>query len=503
MISRVREILQRLTIFSKENLMDCMALQSEQHKPTRKLPPIAAIVLMLIAWLWICHILKFSSHYYIITAVTGLAFLVVASLMMDMCAQELTKKIKWVLIALLAVKMIGSVAYFAHFFVIRDGVDVSIAAYGDSHMHHRAAIEFHERWAKYGMELGLDPNSPTGYEPSYVTSLGYAGLLALIYAGVGIVPEAGIVVNSFLAFVFCLLAYRLFAFAGLPSRTALVGLAILFFCPALWLWSALLYKESLLFLVIAASSLAAIKLISEFSWKLLLLNIVLLALLLILRFSFVVPLLAMLLFGPFYLSQAPVRKKLIMLLAGGGVLMALLLLQANYNLINSTTSIMDTVKAVMNLKPSGGSFMTSGIGSIPPDITNFWYTLPARAVYILMIPMPWFGGAAAVERFDYIVSHFDAVYDITLFMALFIMLVQQRHIVATKVLNMLLLIGLMYFLIPLFFFFPSRRYFTIAIPFLLAYALPVLIQRKYAIASAAMAGIFISIVQIAYYARYS
>lgn len=495
----MRKILQKLPMPRRE----IQASRGGATWPSGQLQSAGAIMLVMGAWLWVCHLLKFSNHYNMITAVTGLAFLVIASLVMDMCAQELTKKIRWVLIALLVVKMIGSVAYFAHFFVIRDGVDVSIAAYGDSPLHHRAAIEFLERWAKYGIELGLNPNSPTGYEPSYVTSLGYAGLLALIYAGVGIVPEAGIVVNTFLAFVFCLLAYRLFAFAGLPSRTALVGLAILFFCPALWLWSALLYKESLLFLVIAASSLAAIKLIAEFSWRLLLLNVILLVLLLILRFSFVVPLLAMLLFGPFYLSKAPIRKKLITLLAGCVVLMALLVLQGNYNLINSTTSIMDTVKAVMNLKPSGGSFMTSGIGSIPPDITNFWYTLPARAAYILMIPMPWFGGATAVERFDYIISHLDAVYDITLFMALFIMLVQQRHIVPTKVQNMLLMVGLIYFLIPLFFFFPSRRYFTIAIPFLLAYALPVLTQRKYAIASVAMAGIFISIVQIAYYARYS
>ncbi len=421
---------------------------------------------------------------------------------MNLCAPELPEKIKWIFIGLLAMKMIGSVAYFDHFFIIREGSNVSIAAYGDSSLHHRAAVEFMGRWAKYGIDLGLNPDNHAGYEPSYVTSLGYSGLLALIYSNSGIVPEVGIVVNAFLAFVFCLLSYKLFTIAGLSTRTALVGLVVLFFCPGLWLWSALLYKESLLFTVVAACTLAVIKLIAEYSWRSLLLVIVLLVLLLTLRFSSVIPVLALLFLGPFYLRHT-FKKSLFVFLVGCGVLFALLIIQVNFNLMNTTVSIMDTVKTVMEIKPAGGHFMTNGIGSIPPNISNFWYTIPARAVYILMIPMPWFGGNSAVERFDYIVSHIDAVYDITLFMALLIILFQRKYIESTKVQNTLLLIGLMYFVIPLLFFSPSRRYMTIAIPFLLAYALPVLIQKKNAITSVIMAAIFISLVQIAYYAIYS
>ncbi|MBU2623832.1 MAG: hypothetical protein KKD92_16100 [Proteobacteria bacterium] len=427
----------------------------------------------------------------------------IISFAMNLCAPELPEKIKWILIGLLAMKMIGSVAYFEHFFIIRESGNVTITAYGDSFLHHRAAVEFLESWAKNGTDLGLNPDNQASYEPSLVTSLGYSGLLALIYFVAGIVPEVGIVVNAFLSFIFCLLSYKLFIIAGLSTRTALVGLVILFFCPGLWLWSALLYKDSLLFTIVAACTLAAIKLIDKYSWRSLLLVIVLLVLLLTLRFSFVIPLLALLLFGSFYLSQTTFKKSLFVSLAGGGVLIALLIIQVNFNLMNTTVSIMDTVKTVIDLKPAGGNFMTNGIGSISPNISNFWYTLPARAVYILMIPMPWFGGNSGVERFDYIVSHLDAVYDITLFMALLITLFQRKYIESIKIQNTLLVIGLMYFIIPLFFFSPGRRYMTIAMPFLLVYTLPFLIQKKNAITSLIMAAIFISIVQITYYAIYS
>jgi hypothetical protein len=159
--------------------------------------------------------------------------------------------------------------------------------------------------------------------------------------------------------------------------------------------------------------------------------------------------------------------------------------------------VINSATAVMDLTPTGGAFMSSGIGSLHPNINNFWYTLPARAVYLLMIPMPWFGGHSVIERIDYLFSHLDAVYDVTLLMAVFIMFFRNR-LSTSKAQVALLIIGLVYFAMPLFFYFPGRRYITIAFAFFLAYSLPVLLQKRGAIASVSMAAIFIFIVQFAY-----
>lgn len=501
-------------------------LQDNHGSQIQRLPGIVNIILVFFMWLLACHFLKDTSHYYIITVVTGLSLMATGFYITQLSAPELPKKFSLLLMSLLAAKMVFSVAYFNHFFVLRESVGLSITRYGDNYLYHNAAVEFLNIWPKYGMNLIGEAHCLPGHMPTSVSNWGYAAFLAVVYWVAGIIPEAGILFNTFLTFSFCLLSYKLFVLAGLSTRQAFAGLVILFLCPGLWLWSSLLYKDSLIFLIVMACILTLLRMGEKISLIQLSLVIVLLSSLLPLRYSYAAPLMALLALGPLYLQKRSFRKIASTLLMTCCLLIAVLAIQMKFNLMstcihpgvalnsasvseggisnesgaaisNEFGGVISSVTAVMDLTPTGGNFMSSGIGSIQPNITNFWYTLPARAVYILMIPMPWFGGHSAIERIDYLFSHLDAVYDVTLLMAVFIMFFRNR-LSASKEQNVLLIIGMAYFAMPLFFYFPGRRYITIAFVFFLAYALPVLLQKKSAIVSVAMAAIFISIVQFTY-----
>lgn len=490
----------------------------QNKKNGQSLEGIASIIVVLFVWVLVCHFLKVHSHYYIITVVTGLSLLATSFFMVQLSAPELSKKFSILLMGLLAVKMVISVVYFNHFFVARDSLGLSIIKYGDNYLYHNAALEFLEIWPKYGMNLIGEAHCLPGHMPTSVSNWGYAAFLAVIYWFAGIVPEAGVLFNTFLAFTFCLLSYKLFVVAGLSTRQASSGLVILFFCPGLWLWSSLLYKDSLIFLIVMACMLTLFRMGEKISLIRLSIVVVLLSALLPLRYSYTAPLMTLLVLGPLYLKKRSFRQTSLSILIACFVLMSVFAIQLKLNLMstcippvialnspsvvegdiyNEVGGVINSATAVMDLTPTGGNFMSSGIGSIHPSITNFWYTLPARAVYILMIPMPWFGGHSVIERTDYLFSHLDAVYDVTLLMAVLIMFFRNR-LSATKEQNVLLIIGMAYFAMPLFFYFPGRRYITIAFAFFLAYSLPVLLQRRGAIASAMMAVIFISVVQFAY-----
>ena len=455
------------------------------------------IALVTAAWLVLCAILKNTSNDQAITIVTVAAVLCASYFLSNLWVPHLPPKLKWVLLGVLALKLLGSLAYFDHFFVIRHGSTVDISAYGDSITHHKAALEFLNIWNKYHMQWDIGSRCMQNQVPTAVSSWGYAAFLGSIYVITGIIPEAGIVFNGFLAFVFCLMSYRLFIVAGLSDRLAATGLVILSACPALWLWSSLLYKDTFIFAVVMACVLAMLKLSEKWTAITVVLVILLLVLLLPLRYAYAAPLLVLLVCSPFYLQKISVRGTVAAMLVAAAILLALASVQAQFNLTNSCAPIVSSAAIVMDLKPAGGNFMSHGIGSIPPNFFNFWYALPARAVYILLIPMPWFGGNLPVEKLDYIISHLDTVYDMVLFFAVPIMALQRKY-KTTRKQDAVLAVGLMYFAIPLFFFFPGRRYMTIVVPFLLAYTLPLLLQRNRAILSAVLAIAFIAVVQITY-----
>jgi hypothetical protein len=180
-------------------------------------------------------------------------------------------------------------------------------------------------------------------------------------------------------------------------------------------------------------------------------------------------------------------------LCGLGLVSLGLVAAATQQLLGETST-----GTLLNLKPAGGQFMTEGIGSNIPSFTNFYYVLPARAIYILMTPMPWFGAESVLEQIDFIVSHLAALYYFSVLGALTLTFLYRKRIPATKERNILLLLGVMFFVIPIFFFSPSRRYVTICAPYFLAYALPALFDRKKVLLSVAGAIIVILAVQALY-----
>lgn len=453
----------------------------------------AAIVLWMVASVF----LKNTGNDNLILVISAVAALSISMLLARLFGPSMPRKLQWLLLALLAIKLAGSVAYFDHFFVSRSTVGLVLETYGDSHTHHTAALQFMEIWDKFQWRLGISYRCMQDQIPTAVSSWGYAAFLGVLYLVTGIVPEVGIVFNGFLAFLFCVMSYRIFVLARLTSHQATLGAAIVFFCPALWLWSSLLYKDLLLFCIVLACVLSVLRLGEAFTLRRVLAVIVLLVMLLPLRYAYAAPLLVMLVLAPIHLRAPEGRRVWSSLLTSGCVLLVLAGVQAQFNLTNTCTSVTSSAAVLMDLKPTGGSFMSNGLGSVPPNITNFWYTLPARAVYILFIPMPWFGGQSPVEKVDYLVSHLDAVYDSVLFMAVPVMAL-QRKCKPTREQLLILGVGLIYFVIPLYFFFPGRRYMTITVPFLLAYALPALVQQRKAATSAGMAVALIVVVQFAY-----
>lgn len=132
--------------------------------------------------------------------------------------------------------------------------------------------------------------------------------MGVLYLVTGIVPEVGIVFNGFLAFLFCVMSYRIFVLARLTSHQATLGAAIVFFCPALWQWSSLLYKDLLLFCIVLACVLSVLRLGEAFTLRRVLAVIVLLVMPLPLRYAYAAPLLVMLVLALIHLRAPEGRR---------------------------------------------------------------------------------------------------------------------------------------------------------------------------------------------------
>jgi hypothetical protein len=491
-----------------------ISVLSESEHFKGRFRTVLTLIFLSLFWLWVSLSIKNTAPYSAIIMFSGIGVIVISAFTTDLIAPEISRKIKIILIVMLALKMVASIGYFNHYFVDRSGNEVHISCYGDSIAHHRGAIEFLKIWE--GSERQQTNKSSV---PSSVAMWGYSGFLALIYLACGIVPEVGIIFNAFMAYLFCLLCYRIFIVSGMSAERSLLGLIIMLLSPGIWMWSSLLYKDSLLCFVVMACALASIRLVAEFKYSRLLGVFLLLVLLLPLRYAYIAPLIVLLFISSIFLSSRSIRKISFNLLLCIGITMTVLAVQVEYNLINfpetpaneaqsfkskilsTTSAVISTTEYHMSLEPAGGHFMSHGIGSITPNLSNFWYTIPARAVYILMTPMPWFGGNSTHEKFDYVIGHFDSIYNITLLMAFCVILffVRSAKYKPTGLQIILPIVGLLFFVMPLLLYHPGSRYLSIAIPFILAYTLPALSQKRKVIITVAMSVLFISAVHMAYY----
>jgi hypothetical protein len=164
------------------------------------------------------------------------------------------------------------------------------------------------------------------------------------------------------------------------------------------------------------------------------------------------------------------------------------------------TDVVDYIKTSLQAKTSGGHFMTQGLGR-NISLNNFYYVLPAKAVYILMIPLPWFGGHTIIEQMEYLFSHLDAIYYFSLLAGVGLTFFHRGEVLISKGQKLLLLIGAIFFLIPLFFYFPARRYIVVCVPFFMAYALPVWLKKVNFLKSLIVSVSIILTVQVLYYLR--
>jgi hypothetical protein len=140
----------------------------------------------------------------------------------------------------------------------------------------------------------------------------------------------------------------------------------------------------------------------------------------------------------------------------------------------------------------------SAQSSIVPSTVGGIALIPLRIIYILLVPFPWFGGTFPLEKFDFTVWHADALMGMWLVSAVAIVGISYRSFKIDRFAVLLLLVGLIYLALPAFFYWPDRRYTTIAMPIVLAFAAPILGDRVKLLQSVAVALSVIATVLLVY-----
>lgn len=448
---------------------------------------------LVVGWVLLCHAFRSAGEFIGVLLATGAVGMLLGALAIQHWAPDLSGRVKWALMAGLALKIILSVWYFDSFFITRAGESpLLIGSYGDSQMHHTVAVAIMNHW----MSELPNPAVAVQIAQGYIHQWGYGIFLSIIYYIAGPDPAAGVIVNGLLMFLACLLSYRLFRLVGMAEHQAVGGLILLLINPVLWLWSSLLYKDSILYLMVVACTLTILRLIERYDYRQLLLVTLLLVVLVPIRYSYTVPLLLLLTFGAFFLRPNSWRNAAILFLTGLAI--SLLIIAESNWFFQGSGGVVDVTSIIVEAKPEGGRFLSSTLGA-QPTLSNFYFVLPARAIYILMIPMPWFGGSSMVEQIDYVLSHIDAVFYFSLLGAVIATALGCIKAAAARPPLVLLALGILYFCMPLFFFTPSRRYISIAEIFFLGYAVPYLLTRIGAARSVVFAILAIAAVQILYY----
>ncbi|MDP8265651.1 MAG: hypothetical protein P9M07_01755 [Candidatus Aceula meridiana] len=454
------------------------------------------LISLMLLWMMFSSVLRSADQWFSNIVITAIISMLLSVIAVNTITPQISKAIKYYLILWVVLKIIFAVFYFNGQFIHRFGDSVNIIHYGDSSYHHQVAVNYYGHWSEGKLFTNPDEIS------SSISQWGYDYFLGILYYITGPLPETGVIVNSFLALIFCLLGYKLFILAGLSQRNAQFGLIALSLFPLLWILSSYLYKDSLLFVVVLACVIEVLKILKKPRIRNYLTGMALFVILVPLRFTYIFPIFLMLVIGSVYLDKKNLRMKSITLFSYGMFLLLFSILLDRLNLFHSGSimNIVGYIKVALQVPTLGGHFMTQGLGK-NINLYNFYYVLPAKAVYILMIPFPWFGWQSRAAQMYFIFSHLDAIYYFSLLVSVGMAFYYRRKILISKEQKLLLLVGLALFIIPLFMFFPSRRYVSVCVPFFMAYALPIWIKRKFFLISIFISFGIILVIQFLYYLR--
>lgn len=434
------------------------------------------LIFLVIAWIALSRFFRLIECTYIINILlTMFAFIIMSIILIEAITPCLPKRVKYFLIFLVILKLILSLVYFNSAFVSYEGNVVTVDNYGDNLTHHQVAVDYSQYWS----EGNLFKNPK--YLSSKVEQWGYDYFLGLLYYITGPLPEVGIIINNFLFLIFYLFSYKLFIIANLPYKDSISGLLILLFAPNLWLWSSFLYKEALLYVVVIISIYEILKVTKEFKLKSLLLLIILQSLLITLRYSYVFIIIVIFFIASFYSmfnEKVNFPKKLKIILLSCLFLFILIIVTTRYDFYKyGIIEGFAYIKSGLKIRSMGGNFMTQGLGK-SINVNNFFYVLPARALYIIMEPFPWFSARSFARIVDHTFRHMDTIYYLSLLATVVLTFINRQKISITKEQKLLLLTGILLFAIPLFNFYPTGRYISVCIPLLMAYALPVGLKNK-------------------------
>jgi len=424
----------------------------------------------------------------------GLFVLVFSLLMFVLMAREgarglapvFTPRQQWMILALTTAKVLASLIYFNSFFVIGEinGDMTVMGNYGDSSLHHQRAVNIASLFSLQIDSLLGKLHVCLQYEGfqgniQMLNALsgaqwGYPLFLGVVYLVVGNNPLVGIVANALLMFFTIVVFAKLFIACRLPATQVRVAVWLLLLWPGLWAWSSLLYKDALLYFLVSLTLLFITRILrspTTGAWAGFLTCV---CLILPVRYSYVAPLVVAIIFGRSFIPAPDGASRgfwhdlsIRILLAA----FALIVLDSLFGYLTNYPSILYSVKGLLELQPTGGRFM-SGQSSLIPSTFGAIALLPLRLIYILLIPFPWFGGTFPLERFDFTVWHTDAIVGVWLVSATAIVGIFYRSFKISRLSVLFLLVGLIYLVIPVFFYWPDRRYTTIAMPILLAFAAP-------------------------------
>jgi len=455
-----------------------------------------SLLFLFVILLWVIFSITFkdSNLDKLIVASTAITVFLLGFIAISFIDLQLSKRLKAIFLLWLLVKIVIGLANY-YILIADDTAYYGITPHGDHHWYHKVGQDLASFWTL----------ETVGQVPDFlylqIEQIGYPYFLGILYFITGPLPETGILFNSLLAFILCILGYKLFLLSGMETKYARTGLLFLFLFPMLWWTSSGLLKDPLMFVVLTGFVVCILSLIRKFKIKTAILSGLLLFALAPLRFAyFFVAIVATLIL--WISRRGNMVKKLKFLLLFAFLLPILVGILNHMGLYKFDP--LDFVSYFFYFyegERMGGRFMVEGLGQ-QINLQNFWYAIPVKALYIMAIPFPWFGGDTLVARTEYLISHIDSLYFITVIIACVITYLYRRKILISKERWALFYIGLIIFMLILFHPWPSRRHVGASIPFFLAYCAPILTHKKNLITSIYFSIFVIILVQFFYYFVY-
>lgn len=472
----------------------------------------ASILLLALAWISLAVWLRGLAGSLVVLVFSLLMFVLMVREGARGLAPVFTSRQQWAVVALAAAKVLASLTYFDSFFVIGgiDG-DVSVRGnYGDSSLYHQRALDIasllslqiesllgklHVCLEYEGLQGNIQMlNARSGAQ------WGYPLLLGVVYLVAGDNPLVAIVANALLMFFTIVVFAKLFIACHLPATQVRIAVWLLLLWPGLWAWSSLLYKDALLYFLVSLALLYIARILRSPALGAWVGFLICLGLLLPVRYSYVAPLVVAIIFGRSFIPAGDGAPRGFWLDLSIRIVLAafvLVVLDGLFGFLTNYPSILYSLKGLLEIEPTGGRFM-SAQSSIVPTTFGGIALIPLRIIYVLLIPFPWFGGTFPLEKFDFTVWHADALLGMWLISAAAIVGISCRSFKIDRLQVLLLLVGLIYLALPAFFYWPDRRYTTIAMPILLAFAAPILGDRVKLLQSIALALSVVAIVLLVY-----